>query len=127
MNYTHPPVRNDPPHSYQTTVASIHQQFHEELHHRYLDGSNLSRETLDEYDDDVIRRDQVDPWRNVHPKDVHIGSANASTRCRGRRNEHCWMSVYEKQSAFNALALSSEPGNLQNNEICGSQQKGVSQ
>jgi hypothetical protein len=112
---THPKVRNDPPHGRQTAVVSIHQRFHEEPRRLRLDSSKMDREPLYEHDDKAIHRRRVDPRKNTHCEDVHVGSANASTRCRGRgggelhrRNERCWTFVHGQKGAFDMLT--SSPG-----------------
>jgi hypothetical protein len=120
----HPKVHNNPPHGCQTAVVSIHQRFHEELHRLCLDGSKLGCKTLDEHDDNEFGHHPVDPRENMHRKDVHVGSAVASTRCRGRRgrgihrgNKHRWTFIHKQQCVLDTLTSSSYPQNLSNNKV----------
>jgi hypothetical protein len=109
------------------TVPSIHPRF------RHLDGLRMGRGTT-VHEDDTVDRRPVDRENNTHHKDVRVESANASTRCRGRRggrvcsgNGCCYTFVCEQQDALDALASSSDPQNLSNNKVCCLQKKSVVQ
>jgi hypothetical protein len=122
----------------QMAAASLRSRSHGDSCCHHLDGSNRSNETLYEHDDELIRRRQVNPRKNAHREDVHVGSANASTQgqSRGggefhRRNEHRWTFVHEEQGALDVggldvLVSSSDPRTLRNNKICCSLSKNVS-
>jgi hypothetical protein len=86
-----------------------------------------------EHDDNAVGRRPVHRKRNAHHEDVRVGSANASTQCRGRRggvrdkeNKRRWTFVPEQQSALDALASSSDPRTLPNHETCCSSDENVS-
>jgi hypothetical protein len=86
-----------------------------------------------EHDDDAVGRCPADRKRNAHHEDARIGSANALTLCRGRRggvrgkeNKRLWMFIPEQMGALDALASSSNPQKLLDNEIHCPQRKIVS-
>jgi hypothetical protein len=93
----------------------------------------MDREPLYEHDDEAIHRRRVDPGKNAHREEVRVGSANASTRCRGRgggefhrRNECCWTFVHGQKGAFNMLTSSQGLRALRNNKISCSKNKLIS-